>query len=129
MSKPRILRLGAGTLLVAAGAFFPPPIAHFALLARDTPAALDTAIARMGGRETLERIERVRFETVTLWQRMTFENRPSDLIIALRAAQRPAELLARRLAQHAALRQRAGAAGDDRHCSEGRRHQALSSTG
>jgi len=80
MSLPRVLRFSAGTLVVAAGAFFPPPIAHFALLTRNTPAALDTAIARMGGRETLERIERVRFETMTLWQRLTFENRPSDLI-------------------------------------------------
>lgn len=80
MSIPRVLRLSAGTLLVTAGAFFPPPIAHFARLARNTPSALDTALARMGGRETLERIQRVRFETMTLWQRMTFENRPSDLI-------------------------------------------------
>jgi hypothetical protein len=74
--------LSAGTLAIAtAAAFFAPPrtAAHRAPAAA---AALDTAIARMGGRETLSRIERVRFETMTLWQRMTFETRPTDLIIA-----------------------------------------------
>ena len=74
--------LGAGTLAIAtAAAFIAPPVAA----AHREPAAasaLDTAIARMGGRETLARIERVRFETMTLWQRMTFETRPMDLIIA-----------------------------------------------
>jgi len=81
MSIPQFLRsAGAVTSLVAAGAFFPPFAAPFPRHAKAAPAALDTAIARMGGRETLERIERVRFEMMTLWQRMTFENRPSDLI-------------------------------------------------
>ena len=42
--------------------------------------ALDTAIARMGGEDALRRIERVRFEMMTLWQRMSFEPRQSDLI-------------------------------------------------
>lgn len=42
--------------------------------------ALDTAIARMGGEDALRKIERVRFETMTLWQRMAFEARQSDLI-------------------------------------------------
>jgi hypothetical protein len=82
MSIHRKLRpLIAGAFVIAgAGAFFPPPVTA----ARRKPAApaLDTAIARMGGRETLERIERVRFEMMTLWQRMTFENRPWDVIIA-----------------------------------------------
>ena len=78
MSMLRVLR--AGSLVVAAGALFPPPPAPVVRLAKATPAALDTAIARMGGKETLERVERVRFETMTLWQRMTFDDRPSDLI-------------------------------------------------
>jgi hypothetical protein len=68
-------------LVTTASAFFPPPSP--ALRHRSAPlaiAALDTAIARMGGKATLERIERVRFEMMTLWQRMTFENRPNDLI-------------------------------------------------
>ena len=34
----------------------------------------------MGGEDVLRKIERVRFEMMTLWQRMAFENRPSDLI-------------------------------------------------
>jgi hypothetical protein len=81
MSVLRILRpLGALTSIIAAGAFFPPPATPLPRYAKAAPAALDTAIARMGGKETLERIERVRFEMMTLWQRMTFENRPSDLI-------------------------------------------------
>ena len=79
----RFLRLfGAGAyVLTVASAFFPPPTAS--LRHRSAPAAiaaLDTAIARMGGKETLARIERVRFEMMTLWQRMTFENRPTDVI-------------------------------------------------
>jgi hypothetical protein len=39
-------------------------------------AVLDTAMARMGGAEALARIERVRFETMTQWQRTSFEERP-----------------------------------------------------
>ncbi|MEW5915875.1 MAG: hypothetical protein AB1762_05700 [Gemmatimonadota bacterium] len=38
--------------------------------------ALDVAIARMGGADALARVERVRFESLTLWHRMTFEQRP-----------------------------------------------------
>jgi hypothetical protein len=34
----------------------------------------------MGGADALAKIERVRFETMTIWQRMTFEPRQSDLI-------------------------------------------------
>src|SRR4051812_17154425 len=80
--KLRPRRPSAGALAIAtAAAFFAPPVtaAHREPAAA---AALDTAIARMGGQETLTRIERVRFETMTLWQRMTFETRPMDLIIA-----------------------------------------------
>jgi hypothetical protein len=39
-------------------------------------AALDTAIARMGGAEALGRIQRVRFEMITQWQRTSFDGRP-----------------------------------------------------
>jgi len=79
MSVLRFLRpITAGAFLFAvSGAFFPPPVTHRHSAAS---AALDTAIARMGGEETLRHIERVRFEFMTLWQRMTFDNRPSDLI-------------------------------------------------
>jgi hypothetical protein len=81
MSLIRFLRpLGVASIAIAtAGAFLPPP----SLTVRHRTAtsdALDTAIARMGGEDALRRIERVRFEMMTLWQRMTFENRPSDLI-------------------------------------------------
>jgi len=81
MSIFRKLRLlSTGALAIAtASAFFAPSVtaAH-----RKSPAAaaLDTAIARMGGQETLAHIERVRFEMMTLWQRMTFDTRPTDLI-------------------------------------------------
>ena len=72
--------VSAGTLAIAtAAAFFAPPV----MAAHREPAAaaaLDTAIARMGGPETLARIDRVRFEMMTLWQRMTFDTRPTDLI-------------------------------------------------
>ncbi len=81
MSMLRFLRpAGAGAFVfAAAGAFFPPPTASIRHRSSGSP-ALDTAIARMGGAETLQRVERVRFETMTLWQRLTFETRPSDLI-------------------------------------------------
>jgi hypothetical protein len=73
-------RIGAGAVAFAlAGAFVPPP-ASIARHRAANIAAIDTAIARMGGAATLEHIERVRFEMMTLWQRLTFENRPSDLI-------------------------------------------------
>ena len=39
-------------------------------------AVVDTAIARMGGAEALGRIERVRFELMTQWQRTSFDPRP-----------------------------------------------------
>jgi hypothetical protein len=79
----RLLRpLGVGAYaLTVATAFFPPPSAirrHHS--APPAIVSLDTAIARMGGKETLERIERVRFEMMTLWQRLTFDDRPTDLI-------------------------------------------------
>jgi hypothetical protein len=72
--------VGAGAVAFAvAGAFVPPPASIARHRAANIP-AIDTAIARMGGAATLEHIERVRFEMMTLWQRLTFENRPSDLI-------------------------------------------------
>lgn len=78
--KLRPARLSAGTLAIAtAAAFIAPPVTA-AHREPSAAAALDTAIARMGGQETLARIERVRFEMMTLWQRMTFETRPTDLI-------------------------------------------------
>ena len=40
------------------------------------PAALDTAIARMGGAEALGRIRRVRYEMITQWQRTSFSDAP-----------------------------------------------------
>ena len=40
------------------------------------PAALDTAIARMGGAEALGRIQRVRYEMMTQWQRTSFSDAP-----------------------------------------------------
>jgi hypothetical protein len=83
MSFLRSLRaLGAGaSVLCVASAFFPPPTASIRhRSARAAVASLDTAIARMGGRETLERVDRVRFEMMTLWQRMTFDRRPTDII-------------------------------------------------
>jgi hypothetical protein len=83
MSVSGFLRpLGAAPFaLVAAGAFLPFPRSFIPDLPPSAAVApIDTAIARMGGEETLRRIERVRFETMTLWQRLTFEQRPSDLI-------------------------------------------------
>jgi hypothetical protein len=50
--------------------------------ARDWPPAspassiVDTAIARMGGADALRRIERVKLEMMTQWQRIAFEDRP-----------------------------------------------------
>jgi len=71
---------GAAVVVIAtASAFFAPPVTA-AHRKSATAAALDTAIARMGGQETLARIERVRFEMMTLWQRLTFDSRPTDLI-------------------------------------------------
>src|SRR6478609_7825374 len=39
-------------------------------------APLDTAIARMGGVDVLARVQRVRFELMTQWQRTAFDGRP-----------------------------------------------------
>jgi hypothetical protein len=39
-------------------------------------AVVDTAIARMGGADVLGRIQRVRFELLTQWQRTSFANQP-----------------------------------------------------
>jgi hypothetical protein len=78
--KLRPAPLSTGTLAIAAAAAFIAPPVTAAHREAAPAAALDTAIARMGGQETLARIERVRFETMTLWQRMTFDERPSDLI-------------------------------------------------
>lgn len=49
-----------------------------ALAAPDPRAAalLDSAMARMGGADALRKIERVRTENLTQWQRTTFESRP-----------------------------------------------------
>lgn len=44
---------------------------------QSTPTAvIDRAIDRMGGAATLQKIERARFEQMTLWHRQTFEDRP-----------------------------------------------------
>ena len=67
--------------LIATTAFFPPvsSLAFPPSSLRHPPSsvagALDTAIARMGGEDALRKIERVRFEMMTLWQRMGFEPR------------------------------------------------------
>ncbi len=43
--------------------------------------AIDRAIDQMGGADLLASIERVRYETVTLWHRQTFQDRPfSDVV-------------------------------------------------
>jgi hypothetical protein len=76
----------AVSAVAMSGAFLPLPLPNSAVRHRHHPsasaaaAALDTAIARMGGEDVLHRVERVRFEMMTLWQRMSFEQRPSDLI-------------------------------------------------
>ncbi|HUQ81569.1 MAG TPA: hypothetical protein VM076_10540, partial [Gemmatimonadaceae bacterium] len=80
----RLPRSFAGAGLCATAAFFPLPSSlrlttHSAHSVASAP-ALDTAIARMGGADALQKIERVRFEMMTLWQRMGFEPRQSDLI-------------------------------------------------
>lgn len=49
------------------------------LLQAPDPAAValvDTALARMGGEDAVRAIERVRFEIMTEWQRITFDDRP-----------------------------------------------------
>lgn len=64
----------------AANAAALKPTASRTTATRLSAPALDTAIARMGGADALRRIERVRFEMMTLWQRMAFDGRPNDLI-------------------------------------------------
>src|SRR5690242_14643266 len=39
-------------------------------------AIIDTALARMGGREAVARLQRVRREMLTTWQRINFRNEP-----------------------------------------------------
>ncbi|MBK8249869.1 MAG: hypothetical protein IPK85_21120 [Gemmatimonadetes bacterium] len=49
--------------------------------AQGTTTPVERAIARMGGLPALQRIQRVRFEQMTLWHRQTFESRPfSDVV-------------------------------------------------
>ena len=78
--------------------------------AQSTPTAvIDRAIERLGGAATLQKIERVRFEQMTLWHRQTFEDRPVRRRGGLvRARHRPARLHVAGVAQHATLH-RAGA--------------------
>ncbi len=63
-------------LILAASAAFEPYVPPSGSTASEI---LDTAIARMGGEATLRRIERVRFEMLTLWHRIAFEERPNVL--------------------------------------------------
>ena len=84
-TRARVASVAVSIVAAAsAGAFFPvPPLSLAASRAEHRPLsvpALDTAIARMGGEDVLRRIERVRFEMMTLWQRMAFVDRPTDLI-------------------------------------------------
>lgn len=65
--------LATAALLLAASAAFEPYVPPRGSTASEI---LDTAIARMGGEPTLRRIERVRFEMLTLWHRVTFDERP-----------------------------------------------------
>jgi hypothetical protein len=81
MSPSRFTRSFVASGCLVTGAAFMPPPSTLRLPARPPAVpALDTAIARMGGEDVLRKIERVRFEMMTLWQRMSFEQRPSDLI-------------------------------------------------
>ena len=78
------------SLLVRDGRrLLPAAVTSVSSAIRAAAAALDTAIARMGGEETLRRIERVRFEIMTLWQRMTFDEPTVGSHRDVRAAQRP----------------------------------------
>src|SRR5258707_1746727 len=64
--------LSAGAFCILTTAFGPAaPSSRTAAIA-----AIDTALARMGSMDSLTRIERVRFDTVTQWQRTTFDARP-----------------------------------------------------
>ena len=46
------------------------------LRAQDARSLLDTAIARMGGAALVRDVRRVRFEMMTQWQRLSFDERP-----------------------------------------------------
>lgn len=84
LASLRTLRSAASSIVVLAGAFLPPPAplhAHNSPRPTAASAALDTAIARMGGADALRHIERVKFEMLILWQRMTLDHRPQDLIM------------------------------------------------
>jgi len=72
--KHLIRPLGAAAFALAASAAFEPYVPPRGLAPAEI---LDTAIVRMGGEATLRRIERVRFEMLTLWHRVTFDERPN----------------------------------------------------
>jgi hypothetical protein len=77
MSYSRLVRpLGIAAFALAASAAFEPYVPPRGLAPSEI---LDTAIARMGGEAVLRRIERVRFEMLTLWHRLTFDERPNAL--------------------------------------------------
>jgi hypothetical protein len=77
MPIPRVLRpLGLIAFTVAAAAaFLRPPTPRVA-----PSDIIETAIDRMGGQATLRKIERVRFEMMTAWHRMTFDDVPNDVV-------------------------------------------------
>lgn len=77
MSSRRLVRpLGIAAFALAASAAFEPYVPPRGLAPSEI---LDTAIARMGGEAALRRIERVRFEMLTLWHRLTFDERANAL--------------------------------------------------
>ena len=125
MSLPRILRpLGAGASTRCDGRRLFPTTRDAIRLPRSSAAARRRSTPRSrawAAERLLERIERVRFEMMTLWQRMTFDTRPSDLIgtYELHSDLRNYSLVAWRN-----TRRFVGGpddAGDDRHRPEGRR--------
>lgn len=73
--RPRFARpLAVALFVLGVSAAFEPYLPPRGL----TPAEiLDTAMVRMGGEATLRRIDRVRFEMLTLWHRITFDERPN----------------------------------------------------
>jgi hypothetical protein len=79
MLYSRLVRpLGIAALALAASAIFEPYVPASGLAPSEI---LDTAIARMGGDATLRRIERVRFEMLTSWYRLAFDERPSVQVV------------------------------------------------
>jgi hypothetical protein len=60
-----------GALVVAGRLLSPAPAA-----AQSPLAVVDTALARMGGASAARAVKRVRFEMVTQWQRIAFDDRP-----------------------------------------------------